>query len=74
MTTKFNKDMYTKTRAKKDEPLANLGKKVVCVTGKGPSIVPPADAIPIVSRVEGARVASSATSVEEIPTPSSKRP
>ena len=74
MTTKFNKDMYAKMRAKKDEPLANLGKKVVRITGKGPSVVPPADATPIVSGVEGARVASPATSIEEIPTPSSKRP
>jgi len=71
MTTKFNKDMYAKMRAKKDEPLASIGKKVVRVTGKGPSAV---DATPIVPGVEGARVASPATSVEEIPTPSSKRP
>ena len=74
MTTKFNKDMYAKMRAKKDEPLSNIGKKIIRVTGKGPSVVPPADATPIVSGVEGARVASPATSVEEISTPSSKRP
>ena len=74
MTTKFNKDMYAKMRAKKDEPLASIGKKVVRVTGKGPSIVPSMDATPIVSGVEGTQVASPATSVEEIPTPSSKRP
>ena len=74
MTTKFNKDMYAKMRAKKDEPLSNLGKKIIRVTGKGSFVVPPADATPIVSGVEGARVASPATSVEEIPTPSSKRP
>ena len=73
MTTKFNKDMYAKMRAKKDEPLASIGKKVVRVTGKGPSVVPSVDATPIVSGVEGTRVASPATSVEEIPTPSSKR-
>ena len=46
MTTKFNKDMYAKMRSKKDEPLPNLGKKTVRVTGKGPapnplSFVPP---------------------------------
>ena len=74
MTTKFNKDMYAKMRAKKDEPLASIGKKVVRVTGKGPFVVPSVDATPIVSGVEGIRVALPATSVEEIPTPSSKRP
>ncbi|XP_030964640.1 uncharacterized protein LOC115985888 [Quercus lobata] len=63
--------MYAKMRAKKDEPLASIGKKVVRVTGKGSSAV---DATPIVPGVEGVRVASPATSVEEIPTPSSKRP
>ena len=61
-------------RAKKDEPLSNIGKKIVRVTGKGPSVVPPADATPIVSAVEGVRVSSPATSVVEIPTLSSKRP
>ena len=73
MTTRFNKDMYGKMRSKKDEPLANIGKKVVCITGKGPSVPPATDATPIVSRVENVRTASPATSVEEIPTPSSKR-
>ena len=73
MTTRFNKDMYAKMRSKKDEPLANIGKKGVCVTGKGPSVLPSADATPIVSGVESVRVASPTTLVEEIPTPSSKR-
>ena len=73
MTTKFNKDMYAKIRSKKDEPLANIGKKVVRVTGKGPSVLPAIDATPIVSGVDNVRTASLATSVEEIPTPSSKR-
>ena len=73
MTTKFNKDMYTKMRAKKDKPLANIGKKVVRVTGKGPSVIPSMDATPIVSGVKGTQVASPATFVEEISTLSSKR-
>ena len=73
MTTRFNKDMYAKMRSKKDEPLANIGKKGVCVTGKGPSVAPITDATPIVSGVENVRTASLATSIEEIPTPSSKR-
>ena len=74
MTTKFNKDMYAKMRSKKDEPLSNIGKKEVRVTGKGPSITPVTSATPIISGVETVRTASPATSVEEIPTPSSKRP
>ena len=73
MTTKFNKDMYAKMRSKKDEPLSSLGKKVVRVTGTGPSVTPVTSTTPIVSTVETVRTASLATSVEEIPTPSSKR-
>ena len=73
MTTKFNKDMYAKMRSKKDEPLSSIGKKGVRVTGKGPSVTPVTSATPIVSAVKIVRTASPATSVEEIPTPSSKR-
>ena len=73
MTTKFNKDMYAKMRSKKDEPLSSIGKKGVRVTGKGPSITPVTSATPIISGVETVRTASPATSVKEIPTPSSKR-
>ena len=73
MTTKFNKDMYVKMRSKKDEPLSSIGKKGVRVMGKGPSVTPVTSATPIVSGVEIVRTASPATSVEEIPTPSSKR-
>ena len=74
MTTKFNKDMYAKMRSKKDEPLSNIGKKTVHVTGKGPSIAPFGSNNPIVFVTEMTRTASPATSVEEIPTPGSKRP
>ena len=73
MTTKFNKDMYAKMRSKKDELLSNIGKKGVRVTGKGPSVTLVTFATPIVSEVETVRTASPTTSVEEIPTPSSKR-
>ena len=73
MTTKFNKDMYAKMRSKKDEPLSNIGKKGVRVTGKGPSLIPVTSATPIVFAVETVRTASPTTSVEEIPIPSSKR-
>ena len=73
MMTKFNKAMYAKMRSKKDEPLSSIGKKGVRVTGKGPSVTPVASTTPIVSSVETARAVSPTTSVEEIPTPSSKR-
>ena len=67
MTTRFNKNMYAKMRSKKDEPLANIGKKGVRITGMGPSVLPAANATPIVSGVENVRAASPATSGEEIP-------
>ena len=65
--------MYAKIRSKKDEPLSNIGKKGVRVMGKGPSVTLVTSATPIISAVETVRTASPATSVEEIPTPSSKR-
>ena len=71
MTTKFNKDMYAKMRAKKDEPLSNIGKKTVRVTEKGPSAGP---ATSVTSGAETTRITSPLTSVEELPTPVSKRP
>ena len=74
MTTKFNKDMYAKMRSKKDKSLFSIRKKGVHVTGKGPSVTPVTSATPIVSGVETVRTASPATSVEGIPTRSSKRP
>ena len=40
MMTKFNKDMYAKMRAKKDEPLSNIGKKMVHITRRGSPVVP----------------------------------
>ena len=74
MTTKFNKDMYAKMRSKKDKPLSNIRKRTMRVTGKGPLVTPIASVTPIISSIETARIASPATSVEEIPTPASKRP
>ena len=73
MTNKFNKDMYAKMRSKKDEPLSSIGKKGVRVTGKGPLVTPVTSATPIVYAVVTVRTASPATSVEKIPTLSSKR-
>ena len=73
MTTKFNQDMYAKMRSKKNEPLSNLGKRTVHVIGKGPPITPTILVAPAVPNTETTRTASSATSVEEITTPVSKR-
>ena len=74
MITKFNKDMYAKMRAKKGEPLSNIGKKTVRVTGRGSSGVPATSITPVVSGAETTRTTSPSTSVEELPTPVSKRP
>ena len=74
MTTKFNKDMYAKMRANKGEPLSNIGKKTVRVTGKGSSGVPATSVTPVVSGAETTRTTSTSTSIEELPTPVSKRP
>ena len=71
MTTKFNKDMYAKMRSKKDEPLSNLGKKVVRVTGQGSTPTPLSTMPPIA--LETTRTVSPTTSIEEIVTPGSKR-
>ena len=73
MTTKFNKDKYAKMRSKKDEPLSNFGKRIVRVTGKGPSVTPSALVSPSVLSTETTRTTSPATSVKEIPIWISKR-
>ena len=72
MTTKFNKDMYAKMRAKKDKPLSSIRKKAVCITGRGSPAVPVTSVTPIVSGVETTRTASPSTSIEELPTPASE--
>nr|XP_023924366.1 uncharacterized protein LOC112035768 [Quercus suber] len=74
MTSKFNKDMYAKIRAKKDKPLSSIGKKTVLVTGRGPFVTPTASVTPIVSGTETTRAASPSTLIEELPTPVSKKP
>ena len=60
-------------RVKKDEPLSNIGKKKVRVTGKGPSVVPVASVTLVFFGVETTRIASPSTSVEKLPTLVSKR-
>ena len=67
MTTKFNQDMYARMRAKKNEPLSALGKKVVRVVDQRTL------ATPVTSVLETARVPSPATSMEEL-IPWTKKP
>ena len=74
MTTKFIKDTYAKMRAKKDEPLSNIGKKAVRITGRGSPAVLATSVTPVVSGVEMTRTASPSTSIEELLTPASKQP
>ena len=74
MTTKFIKDMYAKMRAKKDEPLSNIGKKAVRITGRGSPAVLATSVTPVVSGVEMTRTASPSTSIEELLTPASNQP
>ena len=59
MTTKFNQEMYVRIRAKKNEPLFALRKRVVRVMAKR------TPATPTTFVPEVMRVASPATSVEE---------
>ena len=66
--------MYAKMRSKKNEPLSNLRKRTMRVTGKGPPATSAVPISPTVPGTETTRTASPATSVEEITTPISKRP
>ena len=59
--------MYVKMREKKNEPFSNLEKRVMCVVEKRNPITP-ATSIP-----KATRIASLATSIEEI-TPHTKKP
>ena len=60
MTTKFNQEMYARMKAKKNEPLSSLEKKVVRVVEKGTSITP------ITSVLEVMRMASPMNFLEEL--------
>ena len=59
MTIKFNQDMYAKMRAKKNEPLSALGKRVVCIMDQG------SPATPVATVTRPTKAATLATSVEE---------
>ena len=74
MTTKFDKDMYAKMRTKKDEPLSNIGKKMVHIMRRGSPAIAATSITPVASGAETMRMASPSTSIEELPTPASKQP
>ena len=74
MTTKFDKDMYAKMRTKKDEPLSNIGKKMVHIMRRGSPAIAATSITPVASGAEMTRTASPSTSIEELPTLASKRP
>ena len=74
MANKFDKDMNVKMRSKKDESLSNLGKRTVRITEKGPPATPGVLIALVVTGTKVMRTGSLTTSVEEIPTPTSKRP
>ena len=69
MTTKFNKDMYTRMRGKKEEPLSAIGTEPVRITDRG---VPILSALPSSPTLASARGASPTPSVKEVP-PRNKR-
>ena len=69
--TKFNKDMYAKMRAKKDEPLSNIGKKTVRITGRGSPAVLATSTTPVAFGAKTTSTASPSTSIEELLTPTS---
>ena len=59
MMNKFNQEMYAKIKAKKNDPLSSLGKKMVRVIEKGTSITP------ATSILETTRIAFPMTSLED---------
>ena len=59
MMNKFNQEMYAKIKAKKNDPLSSLGKKMVRVIEKGTSITP------ATSVLETTRIAFPMTSLED---------
>ncbi|KAL0014061.1 hypothetical protein SO802_001130 [Lithocarpus litseifolius] len=60
MMTKFNQEMYARMKAKKNDPLSSLRKKVVWIIEKGTPITP------ATSILEATRTASPTTSLEKL--------
>ncbi|KAK9993613.1 hypothetical protein SO802_023316 [Lithocarpus litseifolius] len=63
MTTTFNQSMYARMRAKKNEPLSNLGAKTVRVTEKG---APVAAMTPLTPGTKSVRTASPNASLRRL--------
>ena len=72
MTTKFNQELYTRIKAKKNEPLSSISQQRVRVVEKEKEKEVTEKGLSTPAPEEG-RVASSAISIEEIIPPSKKR-
>ena len=74
MTSKFNKDMYAKIKAKKNKPLSSIGQKTLRITDKEKQkekeVVERGSSTPTLD--EG-RTASPAISIEKVPTPKKRK-
>jgi len=76
MTSKFNKDMYAKIKAKKNEPLSSIGQKILRITDKErerereKEVAERGSSTPTLD--EG-RTASPAVSLEEVPAPKKQK-
>ena len=74
MTSKFNKDIYAKIKAKKNEPLSSIGQKTLRITNKEKEkekeVAERGSSTPTLD--EG-RTASPAISIEEVLTPKKRK-
>ena len=68
MTSKFNKDMYAKIKAKKNEPLSSIGQKTSRITDKEKE-KEAAERGSSTPTLDEGRTASPAISIEKVPAP-----
>ena len=72
MTSKFNKDMYAKIKAKKDEPLSSIGQKTLRITDKEKE-KETAERGSSTPTLDEGRTASPAISIEEVLVPKRRK-
>ena len=76
MTSKFNKDMYAKIKAKKNEPLSSIGQKTLRIIDKGREREREKEAAERGSStptLDEGRTASPVVSLEEVPAPKKRK-
>ena len=74
MTSKFNKDMYAKIKAKKNEPLSSIGQKTLRIIEKEKEKEKEAaERGSSTPTLDEARTASPAISIEEVPAPKRRK-